>query len=357
MNVKDIDFEELDRAVNSAIAQRQSMGVSNPTQVSSVSADNSISEPVPAPVVVSSPVPSSDASINLATRQTIARPATGRFMDMVHSSANMRVSVPERVPSRPAINSAIPQQNISLNSNPVKPVVQQSYNNLDSDIDKLSDEVNKTINISANDTPSSPFLSDAKVEKRPLNAYVPEQPIVNQSGDIQKTVDQIGEKIDDQNPIDTPLPAELQSDLLSIEAGEVTKADEQAIADDFADENDQPLAVDNIVVGESVRDTEEDVTLNNNVISPMPEMIKNENNKSPESSANVINSIPQQYTELPNTGEKEIGAIYDTNSYHKAMPAPVKKKAGWTWVIWISLLMIASVGAGAAVYFFVLPQI
>ena len=355
--MKDIDFEELDRAVNSAIAQRQSMGVSNPTQVSSVPADNSVSGPVPAPAVVSSPIPSSDTSINLATRQTIARPATGRFMDMVHSSANMRVSVPERVPSRPVINSAIPQQNISFNSNPVNPVTQQNNSNLDSDIDKLSDEINKTINIGANDTSSSPFLSDAKVEKRPLNAYTPEQPIVNQNDNTQKTVDQLGEKIDDQNPIDTPLPAELQSDLLSIEAGEVTKADEQAIADDFVDENDQPSLVEDIEISESVRDTEEDETLNSNVISPMSEMLKKENNQSLETSANVINSIQPQYTELPSTGEKEIGAIYDTNSYHKAMPAPVKKKAGWTWVVWISLLMIASVGAGVAVYFFVLPQI
>lgn len=66
-------------------------------------------------------------------------------------------------------------------------------------------------------------------------------------------------------------------------------------------------------------------------------------------------SISQQYQEKPNTGDQHSGAIYDTDSYHKAVVQPAKKGSGWLWVLWVVLLLAIGAGVGAAIYFFVLP--
>jgi hypothetical protein len=63
-------------------------------------------------------------------------------------------------------------------------------------------------------------------------------------------------------------------------------------------------------------------------------------------------SIPQQYREEPNTGDKDNGGIYDTDSYHQPLAHPAKKKSGWLWVLWIVIILIIGAGGGAALYFF-----
>lgn len=62
-------------------------------------------------------------------------------------------------------------------------------------------------------------------------------------------------------------------------------------------------------------------------------------------------SIPQQYHEEASTGDQGNGAIYDTDSYHQPLAHPAKKKSGWMWIIWIVLILLLGAGGGAALYF------
>jgi len=197
----------------------------------------------------------------------------------------------------------------------------------DVDINQIADAINKTLgqDQDAQAPLESPFLMDAKVEKRPLGAFST-QATVSQVGVEQNELpplpiepatpplDDNGET-QDEPPIetDTPLPAELQDDLLLIESGVETAAEPK---------KDEPIT---------------------------PQKPQVEVPAGPT-------SITQQYTEQPSTGDQPTGAIFDTEAYQKPLAHPAKKKSGWLMLLWVALLLIGGAGAGAAVYFFVLPK-
>jgi hypothetical protein len=167
-------------------------------------------------------------------------------------------------------------------------------------------------------TLNSPFLSDAKVEKRPLGAFSAENDATAQpSTEDQKPSDAVKDTNssgDDLAPAghdeaDTPLPAELQDNLLSIEA-DTTTPDGPPSAN--RDDDEQP-------------------------VGPV--------------------SITQQYTPSGSSNTEQSGAIFDTKVYNKALKGPAKKKSSWWLVLWIVLLLVVGTGAGAAVYYFVLPAL
>jgi hypothetical protein len=105
---------------------------------------------------------------------------------------------------------------------------------------------------------------------------------------------------------DTPLPAELQPGLLSIEANE-----DPSKANFPAD---------------------------------------------PDPALTGPTSITKQYTEQPSTGDKPTGTVFDIEAYKKPQTSK-KKKSGWLIVLWIFLLLVVGAGIGAAMYFFVLPRL
>ncbi|HEU4831033.1 MAG TPA: hypothetical protein VFS65_02590 [Candidatus Saccharimonadales bacterium] len=341
----DIDFDELDRAVNSLTAKTPS------DDNSSVGEASSAPQTPPAPTPPSPPV-------NPSAPPLAARRSPGRFMDMVRpTSARPESAAPERVsrvgttigsspapgvaPSSPEIINTPPPAAASPDTPPA-PVTSEwpdpldfhgftstddSQDAEDDDIDKISADITNSIATTDSDLPDSPFITNAKVEKRPLGAFSnepqqPESPAITAEPTEPQT--QPTPSPDDAEPapqpqleapyipteaddVDTPLPAELQDDLLSIESSTATQ---ESAADIAVRDNEQPIGP---------------------------------------------TSITQQYKEQPSSGEKASGAIYDTSSYHKALVKPAKKKSGWMWVIWITLLLVVGAGAGAAVYYFVLP--
>ncbi len=109
---------------------------------------------------------------------------------------------------------------------------------------------------------------------------------------------------------DTPLPAELQDNLLSIEASEDTAEPKK--------EETNPIPTVSLPVGAT--------------------------------------SITAQYTEQPSTGDQPTGSVFNTEAYKKPIARP-KKKSGWLIVLWIFLLLVVGAGVGAAIYFFVLPKL
>ena len=338
--MKDLDFDELDKAVNSLIANAP---VSNNATVSApketvLNLSDSFTNQAPVVAVASQPT----ESVAQTQSQSITRPSTGRFMDVVHPSSNMRPNpiMPDRL-SRPSIEPVPVGRPLesprfsSFNRFPAPKPVQtpvtnnfstSSDNDNDDDIDQISNDISKAMGSPMNAPMDSPFLPDAKVDKRPLGAFSDDQssaikdtpvemPVNDTTKDDSESSD-IMQQLKNNNV--AALPDELQGNLLKIEANDMAPEEELA--------EDQP--------------------------KPLPVETPAVNNSQPF----VAASITQQYTEQPSTGDQKTGSIYDTKSYHKAL-APTKKKSGWLWVLWIFLLLVVGAGSGAAVYFLVLPNL
>jgi hypothetical protein len=308
--MKDIDFDELDRAVNSLISPGTTPSI----------------DPATTPALTT---PASPAVPAVTTPPLAERRSSGRFMDVVHPSSDMRpVAVPPRAVEPEAVTTPVaPASPVD----PPKPAAAWP--------DPIDVHEAATIKASAPDpvpapTPTvsssgdmtapleSPFLSDAKVEKRPLGAFSNE---VHESGPAAAVVtpkpseqpaelappstDDLSKNTDHPIQNDTPLPAELQPGLLSIESNE--------------DPSKASVAIAVPAVAESTGPT----------------------------------SITQQYTEQASTGDKPTGTVFDTEAYKKPQTSSKKKKSGWLVVLWIFLLLVVGAGIGAAVYFFVLPRL
>ena len=315
--MKDLDFDELDRAVNSLATN----------------------------------APGSDASTKNkeTTTPPTVRPSTGQFMDVVHPSSNMRASLvmPERAshqgvtvtPIVPTTKTPIVPDNTSAiaptNSMP-DPIDFAGFNNDgkdkdkvpdkeedDADIDQISDDITNTLNPKSDKSMDSPFLSGTKVDKRPLGTFSSDTPLTSP---VQPPVQEAKpEETTNTNmaaqpaSVITPLPAELQNDLLLVESDSTTRPD------------------------------------GSNTTATKPTIVTN-NTPAIDDKPVGPTSITQQYKEQPSSGDQNTGAIYDTKEYHKSLLYPAKKKSSWIWVLWIVILLVVGAGAGAAVYFFVLPK-
>jgi hypothetical protein len=338
----DLDFDELDRAVNSLIV-KPSNGTGNDMPMVPAS-DPNITNDAVVTLDVDNNLPTAPVTI---PKPVVERPSTGRFMDVVHPSSDMRTSLvmPERA-STQTMPNPIPRPTMTQQfapAAPAKPVFQPSTDELtppivvpeentsysdrdeDADIDRISNDIASTLGRDLDESPDSPFLPGTKVEKRPLGAFSTEpiaqvetQPTDNPTPEPESVND-----VPDEKPaeVDMPLPAELQDDLLSIESDSTT----------------QP----------------EVLTPTNEPIVENPPVISN----TVAATVATSTSIPQQYKEQPSSGSQNNGAIYDTNAYHKAIINPTNKKSGWLLVLWIVGLLIVGAGIGVAVYFLVLPRI
>ena len=313
--MKDLDFDELDRAVNSLVTKKPD----NSSQTTAVPLSNQTSNVI-TPAAVRSVAPSPDTRRN-----------SGRFMDVVHPSSDMRPSSVTVEPRPTQVNPIV--QNKQEESAPVSPAInytkqpekqvsndwpdpidfheskqkeeQHTDESEDEDIDKISNEITNSLSKMPEESLESPFLSGTKVEKRPLGAFSNELPVSDSKLESEiKNNEKPDEKIKD-----TQLPAELQNNILMIEA----------------DSSTHP---------------EKNIDSNTQSVNTRPE----------------ATSINQQYTEKPSSSNQNTGAIYDTSSYHKNLVRPPKKKSGWMLVFWIFLLLIIGTGAGVAVYFLVLAR-
>jgi len=314
--MSDIDFDELDRAVNGAIGGNNTPVSQTPVNeapvVPSVSSFNVVerttvsglpsaqtSVPASSPVVSSAPTPPIAPA---------ARRSSGRFMDMVHSSSDMRLHVPaSRVESKP------------------EPTVEMKPEVI---IPKAAEQA------AWNEPLESPFIQDAKVEKRPLGGgeVTPaESTAVVASFDFQGLLDEPDEPLlkapEVQERIEaTALPDPIDFTATGVISDEVElkpfEAEQPVITEDTSTEPKSFSEAFQPVVTEPIGPT----------------------------------SITPQYKEQA-SAQQESGAMYDTESYHQAVSAPVKKKSGWLTVIMILLLVVLGAGGGWAVFTYVLPML
>jgi hypothetical protein len=185
---------------------------------------------------------------------------------------------------------------------------------------------------------SSPFLSGAKVEKRPLGGSpVPDLPVADPMTSDSSTTNDISKSVDDPNKqlpadpadIEPQLPEEFQGDLMAVEADtthDVIKQKHESMLKKVMSGRDEKASA-------QAPRHDAPVTVSEPTAPTGP------------------TSIPQQYREEPSTGDQDNGAIYDTDTYHQPLEHPAKKKSGWLWVIWIIVILLLGVGGGAAIYF------
>lgn len=178
----------------------------------------------------------------------------------------------------------------------------------------------------------SPFVTGAKVEKRPLGSAVkqaapssqrpqPEEKPVSESSSAPK------EESDGQlAPKPTSLPPELGQDIVAVEA-----RDSHA-----TNRPDTPLAY-------PPEETK----------SPQSQKVMTARSASQAAHTATL-SIPQQYRAKQASPDKTPRSIYDTEEYHTPLPtAAVKKKKSHpiVWILIVILLLAVGAGLGVAVYF------
>jgi hypothetical protein len=433
--MKDLDFDELDRAVNSLMSNvpksaPQITGTNEKTlDLGSLGGDSQgipakledmakkaaeqeaptampvpSAPPVSSPSVTATPRPAAPA-VKAPDRPQSSAPAVrrgGRFMDVVHPSSDMKKPETPRPVSRQGVTiepvgKAAPGEPVvqpkTFAPAPVmtetekepadepKPVADDTLKPLEPPKIDTSVKNNATTEpapsssdwpdpldmVAKNDTAApltSPFLADAKVEKRPLGglsapetddkkpeqqeALTPELDLGAGASELQAALEEMKPqekeptaskpetspmptpKLPGDEDLTAPLPEELQGDLMAVEAD--TTHDEMKQKHDTELKKEQPA------------DSEEEKPVSKETLKVEP--------KSDSSAPSGPTSIPQQYHEEPSTGDQENGAIYDTSAYHQPLAHPAKKKSGWLWIVWIVAILLLGAAGGAAIYFF-----
>lgn len=398
--MKDLDFDELDRAVNSLVStvpDTNPKTTEKPEKMLDIDTGQLQQSSAAQPTTPSVP-------------QTAMRRSTGRFMDVVHPSSDMRSSLvmPERAshsdatiepvtktplmpdsaapssepPSAPAPSSTFvpPAPKSNTRTDWPDPIDFTGYkkNDLDKDkalvknatvtkediipdtdedddINQISEDITNTINQKANQPLESPFISGTKVDKRPLGTFSISAPTTEAKPyaplSLPEKEKNTGGMIPQLNSVITPLPAELQDDLLLIESETATQPVDKSNVADVVAPASVPVPVPELVSVPEPTLAPAPTEVATPTLAPAP--VVSEPDKEPTGPASIV----QQYKEKPSSGDQNTGAIFDTNVYHKAPVYPVKKKSGLSWILWIIILLIIGAGAGAAVYYFVLPML
>lgn len=345
--MKDIDFDELDRAVSSVLTSKDA-------PVESAAEPVAVKTAAPAPAVDVPAPPAAPSPAIVQSRQTITpSPATrrsGRFMDVVHPSSDMKtasspatkpriqpisptvtpdpsphpapvadvipdVTSPE--PETPKLTVAPTEEHPTLDTLTTTPEssTQQAWpdplsfeENESKDtetVDAPTDVITNPEPVVSNEPSQTPFLADAKVDKRPLGGY---EPSAVETSSLQ-------DEVESQGDIGAPVaivPRELEEDVVTLDANEL-------------DQMPAPAP--------KVEETE-----------PIKE-------EKAESTTPVATSIPQQYKATESAPDSETHAIFDTDSYHQPLTPPkAGSKRVWIWVLLVGGLLIVGAGLGALWY-------
>lgn len=316
--MSDFDFDELDKAVTGAISNDES-------DADEASLSSATLQDTAQPVATTVPVEQKVAPA--------ARRSSGRFMDVVHPSSDMRTrTAPAVVPANSSPEpSFVPP--VTKNEEPVTTTPLDLED--DSDIDALSDSLDAAVGEWIKPL-ESPFLSDAKVEKRPLGGVGPEPaPVLIEAPEEELKLEAPEEELLLEAALPDPIDFAAQQAALSSET-EDTGVEEAA---------SEPIVEPEIEQISQLEVPEEVTPVLESVVAEEPK-------EEPIGPA----SITQQYTEVASSTQQS-GAIYDTENYHKPLTPVAKKHSSALTIVWIILLVILGAAAGVGFYLFVLPML
>ena len=336
--MSEIDFDELDKAVNSIMSQPSAASDKPGSDIKSptMQTDSSTGQDLAAEA---SDRPATPVEPNLTSSKP-ARPAApaaqrrGQFMDMIHPSAKMRETNPQS--PRPRVS----RQGAAISPRPSATDESQSTPAADTDIGQISSsqppvspQTEPQLSTSMdnpttdNEPLQSPFLADAKVDKRPLGAPTKSTP-ADSSSDVAMQMSELNAVSSDSKtgnsekqpanlpadePPATPLPAELNNDILKVESAAAT----------------EPSSSDS---------------------KPASQQLDTQTTVHPTQM-----SIPPQYkTATPKVPKAEddtpAASMYDQG--FGSLKAPIKKKSSWPLVI--GALVLISLGVIASMALFLL---
>lgn len=328
----DLDFEELDRAVNSAMTgnseEKKPDEVKNNNIDIKLDTKNDVDSDSKNERKIENPSQRKVNNSVFKSRQPVR--SSGRFMDVVHPSSDMRPSslkkTDKRADSEPQDAKKITEESekSNLHNMPDPIEMHEKMENIDEDNKKPSD---------------SPFLPNAKVEKRPLGAFSTATAIDDTK---QKIEPEESTKLAEETSIDT------KNDKNEIEKADTDLKDEAPYEPNSENRNVHLPPE----LQKDILDIESDPTTDK--LSPEGQR---SNQPTPLGSPylrSAQSELTPQYKEK-SSEEKTSGSIYDTKEYHSPLAHPAKKKSGWMTVVWIVLIVVAAVGVAYIVstYLFV----
>jgi hypothetical protein len=400
--MKEFDFDELDRAVNSLMAD-----VKQPTPTSSASSENEspvstpvvpvtpptsdapVTSPVPEPptspqdptpvstpvtLPVSTPAPSPAAVTTPVVPAPTPRPSvssvvpqrSGRFMDVVHPSSDMKTSAPTLRPSaslregasvqpsssvspsasmtpQPVIDVVAPQQAVVPAPSPVE--TKEEEPQVEQPKEQTSEPTNEPWG-------ASPFLPDAQVEKRPLGG-ANQPPQGPPAGLSEAIAAELSKELPDQETSTSPT---VKDEISSPDPEpSVAPVSTSAPEKEEREPDTEPVPKDDLQLPVA---PEKEVApmpaeLDTNLVAiESGQAAANVTSSSPSPAAMLTtSSIPQQYDEQPTSGDTSHTPIYDNEANHQPLSHPAKKKSGWLMVVFIIGILILGGGLGAAAYF------
>lgn len=382
--MKDIDFDELDRAVSSLLDAKDA-----------VSTSGAVPSPVAiAPGTTTTPSTATATQVNVEptlSKTLIQKRATGRFMDVVHPSSDMRVqnkpavsrqaptiapidkaptlvvAAEEEVPvytPEPLIVPPAPTSNED-HRDTVQPMVELDESTVDNSdthampdpldfhgftavtepvamatdavavpevvateptesdpLDALIDEVQQEVQQA--ETPlATPFVADASPEKRPLGAYSATSPTPAAADEVV---------LEDPTPDTMPIVEPVTETAVLPQEATTAASTEEEVPEELHQD---------IVAVESQGVQPEAPSL-------VPEVAAEPATPAPAANG----AITQQYKETAPVATDAVAPVFDTETYHKPIQHTAKNRSGAMTIIWIVVLIVLGVGGGTAFYYF-----
>lgn len=260
---------------------------------------------VKTPITSSVPTESTKPDESAPPVVAAARPTSGRFMDVVHPSSDMRTTTKD-IASTEVSSVSMPEPIVApVDSGPTPPAVSRPTPTPAPQLHSL-----------ATSPPVTPFLPDAKVEKRPLGdpsappvtvtSSVPEQPVVDTDEEIA----------------DPDVPEEIIAINSEVKARPAMDEDNQSVLDAAA------------IVTEANDETAEKLSTIESA------------DVSPTSSIQAVESVAAEH-EAATVGAN----MYDV----QPLGHPPKRRSGWGIVLIIVIIIILAGAIGAGAYFFFGP--
>lgn len=335
--MSDFDFDELDKAVSGVLGTTSEGSHTTTSPSQAVTSSPTVSSLTSTSITPSKAAPNTDVKMPTSTAETAPsttpalRRSAGRFMDVVHPSSDMRTRNGSETTLAP------------LSRPPVK----------------AETEANDTVDRKGEDNPGwsqpleSPFLPDAKVEKRPLGG----DPLMSTVFEVENTLAEPQSLQDNSLKLEAPDEPRIEAHTMpdpiefALQADPIEIKPEQTASDPAPEKNDDLLEAD-FTAEKPTTQSFDTFTLDQALQDESP------STKAAQPADEPVGplSITQQYTEQPRT-EQTSGAIYDTEAYHQPVAHPAKKKTGIGVILWIVLLLAVGAGAGVAFYFYVLPML
>lgn len=350
--MSDIDFDEIDQAVNAATSPEAPNNIAEPTPVTS---------PIePAQAFTESASPTTPVAVPAGASPAIRR-SGGRFMDIAHPTMDMRSgTAPSALPPRPVSQpAATPAPTEPIRSDPT---VEQAPNPLaQTDVNTPKPSIPDPVNLQSNQvfehpqSSTSPDVDQVFAANPPANPTpeivnsIESEPILDDSSlsqydspflentEVEKRP--LGEHADTETPTE-PAVANPVEEIAAVSTEDITPQPQPEMADTAVQETAPQ--------DEYVANEPEVATPETNVTPELTEFATTEP-EAPNPDAGPANMITPQYTPESNeTTPTEQTSPYDAAAYEQP---PVKQKSRtWLWILIAILLLAAGGAAGAYIY-------